>query len=84
MDNNSNLPSYICRCLQDAKAFLTDWSKGRYWNTKLSNVYFTYECQRRLGPLGVQSCAVDPGGVRTRINYSFSTKVSSGEEVMES
>ena len=30
-------------------------------------VYFAYELQRRLGPLGVTSCAVDPGGVRTSI-----------------
>lgn len=30
-------------------------------------VLFAYELQRRLGPLGVEACAVDPGGVRTSI-----------------
>lgn len=30
-------------------------------------VLFAYELQRRLGPLGIEACAVDPGGVRTAI-----------------
>lgn len=39
----------------DTEAFLSDWTKGsQYSNTKLANVLFTYESQRRLGPLGVQ------------------------------
>ena len=39
----------------DANSFLRDWSKGsQYSNTKLANVLFAYEAQRRLGPRGVQ------------------------------
>lgn len=39
----------------DTEAFLSDWSHGsQYSNTKLANVLFTYEAQRRLGPHGVQ------------------------------
>ncbi|CAL8464655.1 g4190 [Coccomyxa elongata] len=40
---------------------------GQYPATKLGNVLFTYELQRRLGNLGVQACAVDPGAVATNI-----------------
>ena len=35
--------------------------------TKLANVLFAYELQRRLGVQGVRSCAVDPGSVATNI-----------------
>ena len=35
--------------------------------TKLGNVLFAYELQRRLGKRGVHSCAVDPGSVATNI-----------------
>lgn len=39
----------------DVQGFLSDWRKGsQYSNTKLANVAFTYEAQRRLAPLGVQ------------------------------
>ena len=39
----------------DPKSFLKDWNKGsQYSNTKLGNVLFTYEAQRRLGPKGIQ------------------------------
>ena len=39
----------------DTEAFLSDWSQGsQYSNTKLANVLFTYEAQRRLAPHGVQ------------------------------
>jgi WW domain-containing oxidoreductase len=38
-----------------------------YGQTKLAQVLFAYEHQRRLGPLGVQSCALDPGGVKSNI-----------------
>ncbi|EIE19074.1 NAD(P)-binding protein [Coccomyxa subellipsoidea C-169] len=40
---------------------------GALQATKLGNVLFTYELQRRLGHLGVQACAVDPGAVSTNI-----------------
>lgn len=49
-------------------ALLRSWRRGSgYATTKLANVLFAYECQRRLGALGVQSCAVDPGGVASNI-----------------
>ncbi|CAD7695381.1 unnamed protein product [Ostreobium quekettii] len=48
-------------------AFLSTWSPSCYANTKLANILFANEFHRREGPLGVHSCAVDPGGVRTRI-----------------
>jgi len=53
--------------IKDAKAFLTDWRSGYYEHSKLANVLMAYELQRRLGPLGVTSCAADPGGVRSNI-----------------
>lgn len=40
---------------KNTEAFLSDWNKGsQYSNTKLANVLFAYESQRRLGPHGVQ------------------------------
>lgn len=51
--------------IKDAVAFLTDWRSGYYENTKLANVLFGYELQRRLGDKGVQSVVADPGGVRS-------------------
>lgn len=61
-----------CKCgdpchLQDARAFLTDFRSGYYEHTKLANVLFGYELQRRLGVHGVTSCVADPGGVRSNI-----------------
>ncbi|PNW72029.1 hypothetical protein CHLRE_16g685400v5 [Chlamydomonas reinhardtii] len=53
--------------MKDAKAFLTDWRSGYYQHSKLANVLFAYELQRRLGNHGVTSCAADPGGVRSHI-----------------
>lgn len=53
--------------IKDVRAFLTDWRKGYYEFTKLANVYFAYELQRRLGLHGVTSVAADPGGVRSNI-----------------
>ena len=39
----------------DPGRFLKDWDKGsQYSNTKLANVLFAYEAQRRLGPKGIQ------------------------------
>ena len=39
----------------DPESFLKDWNKGsQYSNTKLGNVLFAYEAQRRLGPKGIQ------------------------------
>ncbi|MEW5310781.1 MAG: hypothetical protein WDW38_002545 [Sanguina aurantia] len=53
--------------IRDVKAFLKEWRSGFYFNTKLANVLFAYELQRRLGARGVTSCAADPGGVRSSI-----------------
>mmetsp|Transcript_29231 Transcript_29231/g.73454 ORF Transcript_29231/g.73454 Transcript_29231/m.73454 type:complete len:347 (-) Transcript_29231:618-1658(-) len=53
--------------LDDAKEFLYNWRKGQYQHTKLANALFSSELNRRLLPLGVQSCAVDPGGVNSSI-----------------
>ncbi|KAG2501756.1 hypothetical protein HYH03_000256 [Edaphochlamys debaryana] len=53
--------------MADARAFLTDWRSGYYEHSKLANVLFAYELQRRLGNRGVTSCAADPGGVRSHI-----------------
>ncbi|KAL4459095.1 hypothetical protein ABPG75_013960 [Micractinium tetrahymenae] len=39
----------------------------RYGWVGEANVLFAYELQRRLGEHGVQSCAVDPGGVASNI-----------------
>ena len=45
----------------DIPSFLKDWRKGsHYANTKLANVLFTYEAQRRLGPRGIQVSPVAP------------------------
>jgi NAD(P)-dependent dehydrogenase (short-subunit alcohol dehydrogenase family) len=44
-----------------------DCRQGQYQHTKLANVLFTYEMQRRMGSKGVQCCAADPGGVKTEI-----------------
>ena len=63
-----------CLLLQ---AFLTDWRSGYYEHTKLANVLFAYELQRRLGLHGVTSCAADPGGVRSNI-WSSSPIFSKG------
>ncbi|XP_075265339.1 uncharacterized protein LOC142357670 [Convolutriloba macropyga] len=53
--------------IRDAKEFLFNWRKGTYADTKQANVFFSQELHRRLQPLGVDSCAVDPGGVNSSI-----------------
>mmetsp|Transcript_34065 Transcript_34065/g.96543 ORF Transcript_34065/g.96543 Transcript_34065/m.96543 type:complete len:345 (+) Transcript_34065:213-1247(+) len=53
--------------IDDAKEFLFNWRKGTYAHTKLGNVFFSQELHRRLHPHGVDSCAVDPGGVNSSI-----------------
>lgn len=56
--------------IDNPASFLTQCTTGvggQYPATKLGNVLFTYELQRRLGNLGVQACAVDPGAVATNI-----------------
>ena len=35
--------------IPDVKKFLTSWEAGSYAATKLANVIFAYECQRRWG-----------------------------------
>ena len=40
--------------IRDIKKFMFDAKKFLYSETKLGNVLFTYEHQRRLGSLGVQ------------------------------
>lgn len=42
--------------IKDPRAFLYDWDAGQYADTKLANVLFSYESQRRLGPLGITVC----------------------------
>ncbi|KXZ49861.1 hypothetical protein GPECTOR_19g312 [Gonium pectorale] len=64
------LSSVTHRCYEiptDPRVFIHSTSTMVYPWTKLANVLFAYELQRRLGPLGVQSCAADPGGARTAI-----------------
>lgn len=52
----------------DPTTFLSSWRPGSYYpSTKLANALFAFELQRRLGAAGIQSCAVDPGGVSTNI-----------------
>ncbi|PSC74044.1 short-chain dehydrogenase [Micractinium conductrix] len=52
----------------DVAGFLASWRPGSYYpSTKLANALFAFELQRRLGEQGVQSCAVDPGGVASNI-----------------
>ncbi|CAG9464931.1 unnamed protein product [Pedinophyceae sp. YPF-701] len=63
--------------IKSAEDFLMKFKYGQYAHTKLANVLFAYELQRRLGPRGVQSCAVDPGGVRTNI-WSTRESLSKG------
>jgi WW domain-containing oxidoreductase len=54
--------------LPDIDTFLKTWKLGSFYpNTKLANVLFAYELTRRLGSYGLQSCAVDPGGVASNI-----------------
>ncbi|EFJ49458.1 hypothetical protein VOLCADRAFT_104328 [Volvox carteri f. nagariensis] len=53
--------------MKNARSFLTDWRSGYYQHSKLANVLFAYELQRRLGNHGVTSCAADPGGVKSNI-----------------
>lgn len=47
--------------------FLTSWTAGSYAATKLANVIFAHECQRRWGARGVRSSAVDPGAVYSNL-----------------
>eukprot|EP00899_Mesostigma_viride_P011321 jgi/Mesvir1/2018/Mv06198-RA.2 len=47
--------------------FLRDFRTGNYAATKLANVLFTFESQRRYHAQGISSVAVDPGGVNTNI-----------------
>lgn len=55
-------------CIGNPATFLTNWKQGsNYGISKLANVLFAFELQRRLGPLGIQSCAVDPGAVGSSI-----------------
>jgi NAD(P)-dependent dehydrogenase (short-subunit alcohol dehydrogenase family) len=54
--------------LPDIDNFFKTWKLGSFYpNTKLANVLFSYELTRRLGSYGLQSCAVDPGGVASNI-----------------
>ncbi|KAJ9528327.1 hypothetical protein QJQ45_014295, partial [Haematococcus lacustris] len=62
----SSLTGRTC-VLAEPRVFLTSWHHSWYKHTKLANVLHAFELQRRLGPLGVTSCAMDPGGVNTAI-----------------
>ncbi|KAF5827890.1 hypothetical protein DUNSADRAFT_18581 [Dunaliella salina] len=63
--------------IKDPKAFLTEWRSGFYEHSKLANVLFAYELQRRLGLHGLTSCVADPGGVRSNI-FNSSPMLSKG------
>lgn len=67
--NVSSVTHRYGRIFPDTSQFLTTWKHGSYYpNTKLANVMFAYELQRRMGKShNVQSCAVDPGGVASNI-----------------
>ncbi|KAL6757973.1 hypothetical protein V8C86DRAFT_3025833 [Haematococcus lacustris] len=62
----SSLTGRTC-VLGDPRVFMASWHHSWYKHTKLANVLHAFELQRRLGPLGVTSCAMDPGGVNTAI-----------------
>lgn len=64
--NVSSVTHRFC-FIKDPVGFLKKWSSGGYAHTKLANVLFTYEAQRRMGKYGVENCAVDPGAIRTGI-----------------
>lgn len=49
-----------------------------YCNSKLANLYFTYELARRLDGTGVSANAVHPGFVRSRFGHSASLGVRVG------
>lgn len=52
----------------EPSTYLTNWHQGsQYASTKLANVLFAFELQRRLAKHGVVTCAVDPGGVKSGI-----------------
>ena len=52
----------------DTKTFTSSGlNQGSYAATKLANVVFAYECQRRWGSVGVTSSAVDPGAVFSKL-----------------
>uniref|UniRef100_A0A061SEA7 Ww domain-containing oxidoreductase n=1 Tax=Tetraselmis sp. GSL018 TaxID=582737 RepID=A0A061SEA7_9CHLO len=53
--------------IPDVHEFLYNWKKGTYAHTKLANVLFSRELHKRLHSHGVDSCAVDPGGVNSSI-----------------
>eukprot|EP00246_Nothoceros_aenigmaticus_P002192 TRINITY_DN12993_c0_g1_i1.p1 TRINITY_DN12993_c0_g1~~TRINITY_DN12993_c0_g1_i1.p1 ORF type:complete len:326 (+),score=35.03 TRINITY_DN12993_c0_g1_i1:430-1407(+) len=53
--------------IRDADKFLRDFKSGLYGHTKLANVLFTSELQRRWGDRGVEAIAVDPGSVSSDI-----------------
>jgi retinol dehydrogenase-12 len=44
---------------------------GAYGNSKLANIYFTTELQRRLKGDKIKVFAVHPGGVRTELGNTF-------------
>mmetsp|Transcript_17223 Transcript_17223/g.51526 ORF Transcript_17223/g.51526 Transcript_17223/m.51526 type:complete len:367 (-) Transcript_17223:59-1159(-) len=70
--NLSSVMSRLGSMPPNPRDYLTSEAAGgeNYAASKLANVFFTYEAQRRLAPLGVQSCAVDPGSVNTDIYRS--------------
>ena len=60
-------PSLSLRVYPCVPDFLTSWTAGSYAATKLANVIFAHECQRRWGARGVRSSAVDPGAVYSNL-----------------
>lgn len=67
--NVSSVMSRLASLPPHPRDYLTKEAAGgeNYGASKLANILFTYESQRRLGHLGIQSCAVDPGSVNTGI-----------------
>lgn len=64
--NVSSIMSRYAR-LSKPEKFLKEFDCGKYSATKLANILFSFELQRRWQGKGIQACAVDPGAVSSDI-----------------